>query len=287
MKRIILRIDPNEAAQPFVQQAVGDLQTLLEKRGWYVVKPGEDEAEVRAKQVFAVVRSKKPLVCDYYLLRLDDEGKVDAALLLERKTMDEIYNEILTKRWHQQFDKILEVMVQQRIPCIVALIGTFPRSAKFANNEEHVLAVTYGALTALAARYGIPVIPTTTRRAFVHAMASLVRRLAEWEEWREYIPVDKRRGTVADFATTLLATFPNVGVKRAQEIIARYPRESLVTLLQNHDKLVRVLGRKIGTNVYRIATMPFEQAKKLKLAPRRAELLPISEEEKEGEAVPA
>ena len=53
MKRIILRIDPNEAAQPFVQQAVGDLQTLLEKRGWYVVKPGEDEAEVRAKQVFA------------------------------------------------------------------------------------------------------------------------------------------------------------------------------------------------------------------------------------------
>ena len=189
-------------------------------------------------------------------------------LLIERKSVSDLVNSVISKRLFDQLD----ALAHQEVPFSLMITGD-PKDAwrKFRSmgrDPSLVWNVFLGIQNELALS-GVPTIVVPDEDLVPKTLYLLAKKMETGV--RPSLRVVKRSRTLADEQVEVLGTIRGLGIVKAKAIIERFKtlkRVANANLAELAE--VRGIGKKIAKHIVEVFTTPYEEAKEIKVGRKKS-----------------
>ena len=189
-------------------------------------------------------------------------------LLIERKSVSDLVNSVISKRLFDQLDSL----AHQEVPFSLMITGdpkeVWRKFRAMGRDPSLIWNVFLGLQNELALS-GVPTIVVPDEELVPRTLYLLAKKMKSGV--RPSLRVVKRSRTLADEQVEVLGTIRGLGIVKARAIMERFRtlrRVANANLAELAE--VRGIGKKIAKHVVEVFTTPYEEAKEIKVGRKRS-----------------
>jgi len=189
-------------------------------------------------------------------------------LLIERKSVSDLVNSVISKRLFDQLDSL----AHQEVPFSLMITGdpkeVWRKFRAMGRDPSLIWNVFLGLQNELALS-GVPTIVVPDEELVPRTLYLLAKKMESGV--RPSLRVVKRSRTLADEQVEVLGTIRGLGIVKARAIMERFRtlrRVANANLAELAE--VRGIGKKIAKHVVEVFTTPYEEAKEIKVGRKRS-----------------
>ena len=189
-------------------------------------------------------------------------------LLIERKSVSDLVNSVISKRLFDQLDSL----AHQGVPFSLMITGdpkeVWRKFRAMGRDPSLIWNVFLGLQNELALS-GVPTIVVPDEELVPRTLYLLAKKMESGV--RPSLRVVKRSRTLADEQVEVLGTIRGLGIVKARAIMERFRtlrRVANANLAELAE--VRGIGKKIAKHVVEVFTTPYEEAKEIKVGRKRS-----------------